>query len=262
MTESVGAAPWVHGIELRERVPDGALIAIGGIGTSRKPMTLVRALADAGLRDLRIVSALGSVDVDYLIAAGCVAEVHTAGVAIDGVGMAPRYRSARQSGDVVVVEWSEGSLHAALEASARGLPSLACATSPASDVVVGNDWLTVAADPFTGEQVVHARALTPDIALLHVAEASAHGDLYIDGDAGFDVVTACASRYVIASADRRTDRPAGEAAISRVWVDEVVHTPGGAWPTACFPVAAVDPQALQGWVGSKGDLAVLTKQAQ
>ncbi|MBO0841476.1 MAG: hypothetical protein J2O49_11720, partial [Sciscionella sp.] len=100
---------------------------------------------------------------------------------------------------------------------------------------------------------------TPDVALLHVAEASAAGDLYIDGDAGFDVVIACASRSVIASADCASERPSGEAAISRVWVDAIVHAPGGAWPTACYPVRAVDPHALQSWVGSKGDLAFLTK---
>lgn len=261
MTGSADATLWADSFDARERVPDGALIAIGGIGTSRKPMALVRRLAEAGVRELRVISVLGSVDVDYLLAAGCVAELHTAGVAIDGVGMAPRYRQARQTGEVRVIEWSEGSLHAALDASARGLPSLPCGTSPESDVVAGNDHLVVAPDPFTGAPVVFARALTPDLALLHVAEASARGDLYIDGDAGFDVVTACAARSVVVSAERVTDRPADQASLSRIWVDTVLHTPGGAWPTACFPVSAVDAGALQSWVGSRGDLAVLAGPA-
>lgn len=260
MTQSADGTPWVGRFDARAAVPDGALIAIGGIGTSRKPMALVRALAQAGARELRLISVLGSVDVDYLLAAGCVAEVHTAGVAIDGVGMAPRYRQARQSGDVRVVEWSEGSLHAALDAAARGLPSLPCRTSPASDVVAGNDNLLAAPDPFTGTPVVYARALTPDVALLHVAEASPRGDIYIDGDAGFDVLTACASRCVVVSADRVTDRPGREASLSRIWVDMLVHAPHGAWPTACYPVTSVDVGALQNWVGSHGDLAVLAGQ--
>jgi len=260
MRQTADATPWVDEFDARDRVPDGALIAIGGIGTSRKPMALVRALAQAGVRELRLISVLGSVDVDYLLAAGCVAEVHTAGVAIDGVGMAPRYRQVRQTGDVRVVEWSEGSLHAALEASARGLPSLPCSTAPESDVVAGNDNLLVAPDPFTGTPVVYARAVMPDVALLHVAEASARGDLYIDGDAGFDVVTACASRSVAVSADRVTDRPGSEASLSRIWVDTLIHIPRGAWPTACFPVTSVDAAALQNWVGSRGDLAVLAGQ--
>lgn len=225
-------------------------------------MALIRALVQAGVRELRLISVLGSVDVDYLLAAGCVAEVHTAGVAIDGVGMAPRYRQVRQTGVVRVVEWSEGSLHAALEASARGLPSLPCSASPASDVVAGNDNLVVAPDPFTGAPVVFARALMPDVALLHVAEASPRGDLYIDGDAGFDVVTACASRSVVVSADRVAERSGSEASLSRIWVDALIHTPRGAWPTACFPATSVDAGALQDWVRSGGDLAVLEREAR
>lgn len=254
------AAPdqlWFDRIEDISVVHDGATVAIGGVGTSRKPMALVRALADAGVSGLRVISVLGSVDVEYLIASGCVAEIHTAGVAIDGVGMAPCFRQARQSGDVRVVEWSEGSLHAALEAAARGLPSMPCTTSPESDVIAHNDCLTVVADPFTGTPVVYARALAPDLALLHVAEASPRGDLFIDGDAGFDVITACASRCVVVSVDRVAERPGREASLSRVWVDRLITVPRGAWPTACYPVAPADMTALQDWVRSRGDLAVL-----
>jgi glutaconate CoA-transferase, subunit A len=257
MTTPADATPWVGDFDARDRVPDGSLIAVGGIGTSRKPMALIRAIADAGVRDLRVISVLGSVDVEYLLAAGCLAEVHTAGVAIDGIGMAPLYRQARQSGNVRVVEWSEGSLHAALDASARGVPSLACSTSPGSDVVAGNDNLVVSPDPFTGAPVVHARAMTPDVALLHVAQASPRGDLFIDGDAAFDVVTACASNYVVVSVEQVAEREGCEASLSRIWVDALIHSPGGAWPTACFPLASVDAGALQKWVSSKGDLAVL-----
>ena len=257
MSDSADVTPWTSDFDAR--IPDGSLIAVGGIGTSRKPMSLVRSIADAGVRDLRVISVLGSVDVEYLIASGCVAEVHTAGVAIDGVGMAPRYRQARQSGAVRVVEWSEGSLHAALEAAARGLPSLACSTSPDSDVVGVNEHLVVAPDPFTGRPVVHAQAMAPDITFLHVAEASPLGDLFIDGDAGFDVVTAAAAHRVVVSADRVGKRPGCEASLSRIWVDDVILSPGGSWPTAAYPVSTVDPAALQSWVATKGDLSVLTR---
>lgn len=260
MSLSAEGFPLVGRIDVRRLVPDGALVAMGGIGTSRKPMALVRALVDAQVRDLRVVSVLGSVDVDLLLAAGCVAELHTAGVAVDGVGMAPRYRQARQTGAVRVVEWSEGSLHAALEAAGRGLPSLPCTTAPGSDVVAGNEALVVAPDPFTGASVVHARALAPDVALLHVAAASRRGDCYIDGDAGFDVVTACAARTVVVSTDEIVDRPGCEAGLSRIWVDSLVHLPGGAWPTACFPAALADLDALQEWVASGGDPAVLRER--
>ncbi|MFV0463940.1 MAG: CoA transferase subunit A [Nostocoides sp.] len=249
--------PWVERFDIVDTVRDGDLVAIGGVGGSRKPMALVRALADAGIRDLRIVSVLGGIDVDYLLASGCVAEVHTAGVAIDGVGMAPRYRQARQNAEVAVIEWSEGSLHAALEAAARGLPSLPCTMSPDSDVVTVNESLRAVADPFAATPVVYARALAPDVALLHVPTASAAGDLFIDGDPGFDAVIACASSTVVASVEDVCERPGHEAALSRIWVDVVVHSPGGAWPTACYPFSAADGAALGAWVKSHGDPAAL-----
>lgn len=245
-------------VELTGVVRSGATVAIGGIGTSRKPMALVRALVDAGAGELTVVSMLGSVDVELLLAADVVRELHTAAVAVDGVGMAPLYRAARQNGRVRVVEWSEGSLFAALEAGARGLPSMPCATSPESDVVRGNDRLRVAADAFTGDHVVHARAVTPDVALLHVPDADAAGNLFIDGDPGFDPMLACASETVLATAERVTARPAREATVSRVWVDTVFEVPRASWPTASYPHTEADLERLGAWVTSRGaDTATL-----
>lgn len=250
-------------VELPGGITPGATVAIGGIGTNRKPMRLVRALVDAGIADLTVVSLLGSVDVELLLAAGVVRELHAAAVAVDGVGMAPVYRRTRQSGSVRVVEWSEGSLCAALEAGARNLPSMPCATAPDSDVVRGNDSLLVRTDPFTGDPVVHARALTPDVALLHVPEVDGHGNLFIDGDPGADPLLAYASSAVLATADRVTERTAREATMSRVWVDTVFESPHASWPTASYPHAPADLDCLRAWVSSGGaDTAMLREDGQ
>ena len=241
-------------------VRSGATVALGGVGLSRKPMALLRALLDAGVRDLRVVAFLGSVDVELVLASGAVAELHTAGTALDAAGLAPRYRAARQDGSTTVVEWSEGSLHTAIEAAARGLPSLPAPTSPGSAVVAGNPHLRVAPDPFTGEDVVVARALPIDVALLHVPEADAAGNLFIAGDGGLDGLLARAATTVVASASRLTDRPAREAAIARIWVDHVVVDPRGAWPTACHPTEAGDWPVVFRWAKAGGeDVALLTQ---
>ncbi len=54
----------------------GMTIGIGGWGSRRKPMALVRALAASGLADLTIVS-YGGPDVGLLVAAGKVRRVVT-----------------------------------------------------------------------------------------------------------------------------------------------------------------------------------------
>ena len=145
-----------------DAVADGALVATGGGELRRKPMAAVRALAESGRRDLRVATMLGSADVEALLGAGVVAEVHSAGVAL--LGLAPRWREARQTGAPRVVEWSEGTFVAALQAAALGLDSQPWPTGLDTDLPAINPSLVEAADPHTGARVLAVRALVPDVA--------------------------------------------------------------------------------------------------
>ena len=232
-------------------VPNGATIALGGSGMQRKPMGLLRALVAAGITDLKVVSFLGAIDVEFLIASGAASEIHTAGVALEGVGLAPAYRRARQEGVPRVVEWSEGSLHTALEAAARSLPSLPSMTSVASELVDTNPWLMVVPDPFEGTPVVQVRALPVDVALLHVSGADDAGNLYIDGDPGLDGLLARCAGTVIASATTVVPAEPRGADISRIWVDGVVELSRGAWPTGCLPHERVDSGVVRAWASDQ-----------
>jgi glutaconate CoA-transferase subunit A len=215
-------------------------------------MELIRILSASGVERLRVISFLGSVDVEYLLAKGQVSELHTAGVSLEGAGLAPLYRAARQEGSVGVIEWSEGSLAASLEAAARGVPSMVCPTSPRSGIVATNPYLRISADPFTGEQVVHAKALQADVAFLHVSSIDSAGNLFIDGDPGIDGLLARSAKVVIASAEQTVERPAAEAAISRIWVDVATVIPGGSWPTGTAFTTSTDLAAVQGWAAARG----------
>lgn len=240
---------------LMEIVPDGACVAIGGNGLIRKPMALVRALVATGRRGLRIVVFLGSVDVEVLLGSDGVevAEVHTAGVSLDAFGLAPRYRAARESADSPVVPWSEGSLHAALEASARGLPSMPTVTSPEASIVAVNPWLRVVNDPFDGVPIVQVRAMPIDLALIHGYAIGPDGDIHVNGDLGIDDVLVRAADRVLASVETsRADLPRKSAAFSRVWIDDVVELPGGSWPTGVLPDVAQDDDTIARYAASKG----------
>ena len=234
-----------------ELVPPGATVAVGGAGLNRKPMALLKGIVAAGIRDLNIVSFLGSVDVEYLLASGVVADLHSAGVSLDGFGLAPAFRAARQQQSVRFVEWSEASMVAAVEATARGLPSMPCSTAPGSDVVEHNPSLGVYEDPPTGTPTVFATALAIDIALIHAPAADAHGNIYVDGDLGLDGLLARAAQTTIVSFERQVAADPPRAAISRLWIDAVVPAVGGSWPTECHPDALVDLGAVAAWAGSK-----------
>ena len=66
-------------------IADGATVGIGGAVTAGHPMALVRALARRGVRDLTVVAPTGGIEVDLLIAAGCVRRVVGSYVGIEGV---------------------------------------------------------------------------------------------------------------------------------------------------------------------------------
>lgn len=234
-------------------IESGATIGIGGAGLQRKPMSLVRAIAASGATDLRIVSYLGSVDVDYLIASGVVSEVHSAGVALDGFGLAPGFRNARQNGTVRFVEWSEGSLAAALQAASLGLGSMPAVTDPRSDVVAHNPHLQVAADPFTRVDVAFAKALHLDLAVVHLSAIDDVGNGYIAGDAAADALIVRAAGRAVATADEEVATDPTRAAIPRIWLDVVAVDDAGAWPTGSHPRHLVDVGTFGAWAASKGD---------
>lgn len=238
--------------ELIGELPEGATVAIGGAGLQRKPMALVRALAASGATSLRIVSYLGSVDVDYLIASGVVGEVHSAGVGLDGFGLAPAFRMGRQTGTVDFVEWSEGSLAAALQAAGLGLDSMPAGTSPESAVVQLNSHLRVAPDTFTGTPTVFAAALPIDLCLLHLSALDQAGNGYISGDAAADQLLTRAASRTVATADGKIEQDPSRAAIPRLWLSDAAVVDHASWPTGSHPTSLIDLAAMTRWAGSDG----------
>ncbi len=228
---------------LAATVADGALVATGGGELKRKPMAAVRALAELGRGDLRIVTLLGSADVEVLLASGSVVELHSAGVALEG--LAPRWRAARQAGTPTVYEWSEGTLVAALQAAVLGLDSQPWSSGIGTDLPAINPWLKEATDPHSGASVLAVRAVVPDVALIHVDALDAEGNAHVDGDLVADALLARASCRVVVTYERQADLDPARAAISRLWIDHAVEAPGGAAPTACAPHYGVNSEGLK-----------------
>jgi glutaconate CoA-transferase subunit A len=228
---------------LADAVRDGSLVVTGGGELQRKPMAAVRELALLGRRELRVGTMLGSTDVEVLLGSGSVAEVHSAGVALEG--LAPRWREARQAGSPRVIEWSEGSFVAALQAAALGADSLLWPSGLGSDLPAVNPWLKETTDPHTAASVLAVRALVPDVALIHVPAVDRDGNAYCDSDLYADALLARAARRVLVTYERTIDPDPARCAISRVWIDDLVAAPGGALPTACGAEYAVDARALR-----------------
>ena len=112
-------------------------IGIGGWGSRRKPMALVRAILRSALRDLTIVS-YGGPDVGLLVAAGKVRRLVYGFVSLDSIPLEPHFRRARQRGAIELTELDEGMLHWGLLAAAHRLPFLPIRAGLGSDVLTAS----------------------------------------------------------------------------------------------------------------------------
>ena len=95
---------------------DGMTIGIGGWGSRRKPMALVREILRSPLKDLTLVSS-GGPDVGMLCAAGRVRKVIYGFVSLDAIPVEPWFRKARESGAIEAREIDEGLLQWGLKAA-------------------------------------------------------------------------------------------------------------------------------------------------
>ncbi len=224
-------------------VRDGMTVGIGGWGSRRKPMALVRALARSGVRDLTLVS-YGGPDVGLLCAAGCVRHVVYAFVSLDSIPLEPHFRNARQSGAVSATELDEGMFLLGLQAAAWRLPFLPTRVGLGSDLFRANPWLRTVRSPYDdGEELVAMKALELDVALVHMHRADQGGNgQYLNVDPYFDDLFCMAATRRFMSTERIVDTESllDEGSVQtlrvhRLMVDGVVDTPRGAHFTECVP---------------------------
>jgi glutaconate CoA-transferase subunit A len=227
---------------------DGMTIGIGGWGSRRKPMSLIRAILRSGLRDLTIVS-YGGPDVGLLCAAGKVAKVVSGFVSLDSIPLEPHYRAARQSGSIEAMELDEGMLLLGLQAAAWRVPFLPTRAGLGSDVLTAMPELRTVRSPYPGvdggdgEELVAVPALALDAALVHVNRADQGGngqflgpDLYMDDlFAAAAVRTFVSTEAIIPTEDFARHGSFHTLRISRLNVDGVIEAPGGAHFTECPP---------------------------
>jgi acyl CoA:acetate/3-ketoacid CoA transferase alpha subunit len=233
--------------EVVAELTDGMTIGVGGWGSRRKPMALVRAIARSPVKDLTLVS-YGGPDVGLLCAAGKVRKLIFGFVTLDSVPIEPHFRRAREAGEIEVAEYDEGMIYAGLEAAARRLPFAPVRAGPGTDVMRVNPELRMVRSPYGGEEVVAMPPLHLDAAFVHMNRADARGNAqFLGPDLYFDdlFLMAAARRFVSAEQIVPTEELTNEASfhtlrINRMMVDAVVEAPRGAHFTSCEPDYARD----------------------
>jgi glutaconate CoA-transferase subunit A len=222
---------------------DGMTIGIGGWGSRRKPMALIREILRSPLKDLTLVS-YGGPDVGLLCAAKKVRKIVFGFVSLDSIPLEPHFRKAREAGKVEAHELDEGMLQWGLYAAALRLPFLPTRAGLGSDVMAINPELRLVRSPYEdAEELVAVPALPLDVAFVHMNRADARGNAqFLGPDLYFDDLYCMAAKrrfvsceQIVATSDLGKAGSFHTLRIQRHMVDGVVEAPGGAHFTECPP---------------------------
>ncbi|MDA1116788.1 MAG: CoA synthetase [Proteobacteria bacterium] len=236
---------------LAREIPDGACI---GLPPDYSPvaMAVVRALVRRGAKDLKLlgVPVLG-LCADILIGAGCVREVETSAVTLGEAGLAQRFTAAAESGAVKIIDATCPMIHTGLQATEKGVPFLPLRGVLGSDLVKNHpDWKTIDNPYTTGDPILLAKAIVPDVALFHARWADEAGNVWV-GRRGELATIAHASQACYVSfeelkrGDMLEDELLAPGCISSVYVTAVAPAPRGAWPLGVPGAYGIDDAHLQ-----------------
>ena len=161
-----------HESEVIAELQDGMTIGIGGWGSRRKPMSLVRAILRSDLKDLTVVT-YGGPDAGLLCKYGKVRKLIYGFVSLDSIPLEPHFRNARQQATIEFTELDEGAFYLGLLAAAHRVPFYPTRAGLGSDMLTMNPELRTVASPYPDEggdheELVAIPAFRLDAALVHM----------------------------------------------------------------------------------------------
>jgi len=197
-------------------------------------MVAVRHIIRRNLRDLTVIgSAVGGLDVDLLIGAGCVRKVISPYVGAEALApIGPFFRAAAERGDIDVWECDEGQYYAGLQAAGMMLPFMPCRGGVGTSYPEVNPDLKVFTDPVLGQTLLAVPAIEPDVALVHAAAADVYGNVQFVGTGYADRLLWRAAGRTLVQVERVVSNEEIRRAPERtaLLADGVVRAPFGAHP--------------------------------
>ncbi len=232
-------------------VKNDDLVGIGGLSFWRKPISACREIIRQAKKNLTICTFVGGIDVDMLIAGGCVSEVRASFTGMEVFGMAPHYRKGVESGKIRVSEESEASIALGLKCSYLKVPFMPLKGIIGTDFPKVRKDIKQFEDPLgSGTQLMAMPKIDLDVAILHVNHADEFGNGNIAGAVWMDDDMAKTAKKTIITCEKLVEmediiQSPGKAQLPMQTTDAVVKIPFGAHPTSCFPIYTFDPIHIQ-----------------
>jgi len=236
--------------EALKLISEGDTITISGMSIHRNPMSFISSLIKSGIRNLSFIDREPGLGLEVLIKNHVLKKVRVAMAIMEWIGTPPNFRRAAEKGEIEVIEDVCGAFMAGIRAGAFGVPFMPVRGIIGSDLVriheAINSWKVIR-DPFTGDEILTVKAIKPDVAIIHVHKADPEGNAEILGPIYEDVLKAKAARKVIITTEEvvSTDYFKGrEPTISGYYVDAVIKSPKGAYPTSMYGLYEPDYEKI------------------
>jgi len=191
---------------------DGMTIAVGGFGLCGLPETLIVALRDSGVRDLKVISNNAGVDGWGL---GLLLESRQISRMVSSyVGENKEFERQHLAGEIDLEFCPQGTLAERIRAGGAGIPGFYTRTGVGTLAAEGKEERI-----FNGERFILEMALTADLALVKAWRGDERGNLVYNKTArNFNPVVVTCSHMTIAEVEEFV--PAGAIPADHV------HTPG------------------------------------
>ena len=232
-------------------VDHGSSLYISGF-THLIGFAAAREIIRQGARDLRLIRMTPDVVYDLLVSSGCASEVTFGYLGNPGLGSLQAIRRAIEQGELEHVEYTHGSLIAALRAGGADLPFAPVPALEGTDLGRVNPRVRSVVSPFGGEHVPLVPPLRPDVAFVHVHRSDPSGNAQAWGGLGDLKEAGFAARQVVVTAEEivteevvRSDP--GLTVLPSFVVDAVVHAPFGAHPSFAQGLYGRDNRAYRQW---------------
>jgi len=235
---------------IAELVPDGSSVALGLQMEQMIPFAAGHEIIRQKKRGLTLIGPISDVLFDQLIGAGCAERVIAAWVGNVMMGSAYNFRRAVESGQLKVTDMTNFGVALVLQAAALGVPFLPTKSALGSDVARDNEFFAEIESPFAGEKLHAVRALTPDVAIVHVQRADAEGNAHCWGNFGVMLEGVRAAKRVIVVAEKVVEPEVissdpNRTVIPGFLVNAVVECPYGAHPSPVQGCYSRDDAAFQ-----------------
>jgi acyl CoA:acetate/3-ketoacid CoA transferase alpha subunit len=239
-------------------IPSGAHLALSGFAITRCTMAFARELIRQGMRGLTISQCVGAMDADLLVGAGAVERLIYGGGSLDRFGRLACVNRGIEDGSLRAEEYSSLSIAFRYLAGALGLPFIPIRSLRGSDLLRriqerSSADVSMIADPFSGEEWLALKPLTPDVAVVQVQLADEHGNAQILGPRWDNAEQARASKRTIVIAEQIVGeeflrRQPERTVIPGLLVSHVVELPFSAHPTSVYAAYDYDAAAIERYV--------------